>query len=131
MTLIEIFIVMTIIGTLSSIAIPILNDHLIKTHRSRAQSDLYQLKIWIEQQYTSNGKYPTQILCSNCDLSKKYSYSIEKGNGNNSAYKIKATPKTSFQKQDSQCYTMIINAASETFNQAEDGKTLNSDQCWI
>lgn len=135
MTLIEVFIVMAIIGILSAIAIPALSDHLIKSERARAQTDLYQLKIWAEQEYTSKGKYPSSDsgdACSNCDLSKKYDYSIaSKGSGNN-AYIIKAKPnETSIQKNDTKCYTMIINAASEKSNKNKDGSAGNNNGCWI
>lgn len=128
--MIEVFIVLVIIGTLSAIAIPAFTDHLIKAGRSRAQTDLYQLKMWAEQEFTSKGKYPTNIECSICDLSDKYTYSITSGTGANNAYIIKATPNTtSIQKNDTECYIMVINAASEQSNEGKTGG--NTDKCWI
>lgn len=131
-TLIEVFIVMAIIGVLSAIAIPAMSDQLIKSGRSRAQTDLYQLQMWIEQQYTSEGSYPSTIECSTCQLSDKYNYSIVVGSSANNAYQIKATPNTtSIQKNDTECYTMVINAVSEQSNQSKDGTNVSNDKCWI
>lgn len=131
-TLIEVFIVMAIIGILSAIAIPAMSDQLIKSGRSRAQTDLYQLKMWVEQEFTSKGTYPDNISCSICDLSDKYTYLIVHGSSGNNAYEIKAIPNTtSIQKNDTECYIMIINAASEQSNLSKDGNNASNDKCWI
>ena len=132
MTLIELLIVIGILGALTAIAIPSFSQHLIKAERKRAQTDLYQLKIWTEQEFTEKGEYPSEIACSLCELSDEYNYSIEAGSDQNNQYKLKATPKTtSIQNNDKECHTMIINTASEKSNISKDGTALENEFCWI
>ncbi|MGF1708771.1 type IV pilin protein [Enterovibrio baiacu] len=131
MTLIEILVAIAIIGALTSIAVPAFSNYLIQAERSRVQTDLYQLQVWVEQQYTATSTYPSTIECARCQVSEEYTFSIDKSGVGNDVYKIKATPKsTSNQKNDTDCYTMIINAASEQSNKSKDGTTLDSSKCW-
>ncbi|MGF1770469.1 type IV pilin protein [Enterovibrio makurazakiensis] len=131
MTLIEILVAVAIIGAIAAISIPAFGQYVIKSERSRVQTDLYQLQVWVEQQYTIGGAYPAAINCTSCQLSDEYTFSIEVGGTGNNAYKLKATPKaTSKQKNDTDCYIMVINAGSEQSNQNKDGVALNN-KCWI
>ncbi|WP_240671790.1 type IV pilin protein [Enterovibrio baiacu] len=134
MTLIEILVAIAIIGALTSIAVPAFSNYLIQAERSRVQTDLYQLQVWVEQQYTAKSVYPSEIKCTRCQVSDEYTFTIDidKSGTGNDVYKIKATPKsTSNQKNDTDCYTMIINAASEQSNKSKDGTTLDSSKCWV
>lgn len=131
MTLIEILVAIAIIGALTSIAVPAFSNYLIQAERNRVQTDLYQLQVWVEQQYTATSTYPSTIECTRCQVSEEYTFSIDKSGAGNDVYKIKAAPKsTSNQKNDTECYMMIINAASEQSNASKDGTALDSSKCW-
>ncbi|WP_232312881.1 type IV pilin protein [Enterovibrio coralii] len=111
-----------------------MSDFLVKSERQRAQFDLYQLQTYTEQYFTENGSYPsnTNLICSTCQVSEEYDFSIATGGTGNNVYVLKATPKsTSTQKNDDDCYTMIINAATEQSNKDKNDDALDSSKCWI
>ncbi|MDD1784325.1 type IV pilin protein [Enterovibrio sp. ZSDZ35] len=132
--MIEILIALAIIGAIASMAVPALSNFLVKSERQRAQFDLYQLQTYTEQHFTETASYPTtaSLVCSTCQVSEEYDFTITTGGTGNNIYILKATPKaTSSQKNDDECYTMIINAVTEQSNVDKDGDPLNSSKCWI
>ncbi|WP_232314499.1 type IV pilin protein [Grimontia marina] len=135
MTLIEILIAVAIIGAITTIAVPAVGDYLIKSERSRVQVDLYQLQTHTEQTFTSTGSYPTNttLVCTKCQVSDDYDFSITIGGSGNNVYKIQAKPKsTSRQDKDTDCHTMVINAASEQLNFKKDASAISDNgKCWI
>ncbi|WP_244556610.1 type IV pilin protein [Enterovibrio nigricans] len=131
MTLIELLIAIAIIGAVASIAVPAVSEFLIESERRRAQTDLYQLQIWAESEYTANGSYPGLVNCSFCELSDQYNFAIDNTGAGNNAYILSATPKsTSYQNNDDKCHTMRINAASTQTN-IKGTTTLDPANCWI
>ncbi|WP_325891822.1 type IV pilin protein [Grimontia sp. NTOU-MAR1] len=134
MTLLEILIAIAIIGAIATIAVPAVGEYLVKSERSRVQVDLYQLQTHAEQTFTATGSYPTDttLVCTKCQVSDEYNFSITTGGSGSDVYKIKATPKTtSRQDKDTDCHTMVINAASEQYNFKKDGSTIaNNGDCW-
>ncbi len=135
MTLIEILIAIAIIGAITTIAVPAVGKYLIKSERSRAQVDLYQLQTHTEQTYTATGSYPdnNSLVCAKCQVSDDYDFSITTGGSGSNVYKIQAKPKsTSRQDKDTDCHTMVINAASEQSNLTKQGVAIaDNGKCWI
>ncbi len=130
-SLIEVLIVVALIGILSAIAIPAYDNYIIKTERKRAQLDLYQYQVYAEQYFTLNNAYPSDLAsCSNCEVSEEYIYSIDNTGSGDDIYVLKATPYTTRQKTDSDCYTMVINAASTQSNE-KNGTQLSNTNCWL
>ncbi|NGO00198.1 prepilin-type N-terminal cleavage/methylation domain-containing protein [Grimontia sp. S25] len=141
MTLLEILIAIAIIGAIATIAVPAVGEYLVKSERSRVQVDLYQLQTHVEQTYTSKGGYPQDpateasknipLICNKCQVSDEYDFSITFGS-NNDAYRLQAKPKsTSRQDKDTDCHTMVINAASEQYNFKKDGSAIaDNGDCW-
>ncbi|WP_235869318.1 type IV pilin protein [Veronia nyctiphanis] len=131
MTLLELLIVIGVIGALSAIAVPSYTNHLIKAERGRAQSGLYQLQVWVEQQYTENGAYPNALSCARCQLSEEYTFSIDTSGTGDDIYKLTATPKSDTRQEDDKCHTLIINAVTSVSNRSKGGQEISSDNCWI
>lgn len=135
MTLLEILVTLAIIGILASIAVPTVSHYLIKSERSRVQTDLYQLQLHAEQFYTLNGNYPdnASLICGKCQVSDEYTFSIIAGSGDSNVYIIKATPKTtSLQHDDTECYSMAVNAAFMKLNYSVGGMEItDNSKCWI
>ena len=57
-TLIELLLVVTIIGILSAMAMPMYLDHRNRAFNAAAQSDLKHLKTGMEAYYADNKSYP-------------------------------------------------------------------------
>jgi type IV pilus assembly protein PilA len=57
-TLVELLIVVTIIGILASMAIPMYLDHRSRAYNTSAQSDLKNIKICMEAYFAANKEYP-------------------------------------------------------------------------
>lgn len=56
-TLIELMIVVAIIGIIAAIAYPSYQNHIEKTRRTTAKSDLMELAQWMERRYSSDYDY--------------------------------------------------------------------------
>lgn len=125
MTLIEILIVLSILGCLSAIAIPSYQEYVYKAERKRAQTDLYQLQIWSEQEFTAHGEYPTELNCINCQLSDQYDFSISV---NENGYNLIATPKSGSSQSNDKCYSLQLTHLSEQKSVNPNGTT--NSNCW-
>ena len=126
--MIELLIVITLISLLASIAFPSYQEHIYKTERYKAQLDLYKLQLWMEQKFTQEGQYPTQILCAECELSKLYDYSIQIDH-DGAKFELAATPKTNSSQQNDECFTQLLNQASVQSNRSKTGKIIEVN-CW-
>ncbi len=133
LSLIELMIVVTIVGSLTAIVIPTYSAYIIKSERKRALTELYQLHFFIEGYYTlNNATYPDDLSeCVLCDLSTHYLFSLNKNGTGNNSFVLSATPKTAQQQKDTDCYTLKLNAAFETSNQDKDGNVINNEKCWF
>ncbi|MDF1581338.1 MAG: type II secretion system protein [Desulfuromonadales bacterium] len=60
-TLIELAVVMTIVGTLTSLAIPSYQRSLIKARETVLMEDLFQLRTSIDAYFADNAKYPDSL----------------------------------------------------------------------
>lgn len=126
-SLIEVIIVTVIVGVLAAIALPSYRQHQFKAERSGAQSSLYQLQIWLEQQFTQNGSYPTTLSCDDCQLSAQYDYAITLSA--NAPYQLSATPKASSAQQSDECYRFVLNGLAEQSNTDKQGNAVTAS-CW-
>lgn len=131
LSLIEMIIVVAIIGSLSAIAIPSYGNYIITTERKRAQLDLFQLQVFVEQAYTANDVYPDAINTTDFDLSKEYVYAIDKSGNGRDAYVLSATPKSASRQVNDVCYAFLINAASDQSNKDKAGGAINKTDCWL
>lgn len=61
-TLIELMVVISIIGILATIAVPIYQNSVIKAKESTLKVDLYQMRSAIDKYYADNGEYPGSLL---------------------------------------------------------------------
>ncbi|HBG46368.1 MAG TPA: general secretion pathway protein GspG [Deltaproteobacteria bacterium] len=72
-TLIEMLIVMTLIGILAGIAVPLYQNSVTKSREAVLKEDIYQLREAIDKHYADNGAYPESLR----ELSnKKYIRSV-------------------------------------------------------
>lgn len=130
MTLIELLIAVAIIGIISAIAYPAYSDHVTKSYREEAKSGLVKLQLWMEEQYSRTGSYPSSVTntsCTECNLNvKRYTYTAISGAGAN-IYKLSATPKTGTTQADDKCGILYLNAAG-VGEAKKGGSSING--CW-
>lgn len=60
-TLLELLTVITIIGILATIAVPMYQRSVIKAKEAALKDDLYQMRESIDKYYADHGKYPTTL----------------------------------------------------------------------
>lgn len=135
-SLIELMIVVSIIGVLSSLVIANYNEYYIKTERKRAITELYQLHFFSEGYFSEHKSYPDTdalLACSYCQLSSHYDFSIEVSEADNEEkiFSLSATPKTAQQQKDTECYTLILKGTLETSNKDKEGSNLSNPNCWM
>lgn len=135
-SLIELIIVVSIIGLLSSVLITNYNEYYIETERKRAITELYQLHFFSEGYFSEHKSYPDTdalLACSYCKLSSHYDFSIEVSDADDAEkiFSLSATPKTAQQQKDTECYTLILKGTLETSNKDKEGNSLASANCWI
>lgn len=121
MTLIELLVVVTIIGIITAFTYPSYTEHVTKSYREEAKAGLVKLQLWMEEEYSKNGSYPSTVnnsSCTGCSLNlERYNYGAKSGAGAN-IYKLSATPKM----HDS-CGTLYLNAAGV-------GSASGNGPCW-
>jgi type IV pilus assembly protein PilE len=134
LSLIELLLVVSVIGLLSSLLIANYNEYYIKTERKRAITELYQLHLFAEGYFSVHNSYPdtdTLIACSYCALSPHYDFSIEVNNTEGEEiFSLLASPKTAAQQKDTSCYTLILKGSLETANKDKEGNLLSHPTCW-
>ncbi len=124
-TLIEMLIVIAIIGTITAIAYPSYQNHVLKSHRNKAMADLVMIQLNIEENKTKGIAYPSSgsvsaSICSECDNSgERYSYTITSTSTN---YTLTAS-KTSLQSADT-CANLILKSTGEVTTSS------NQVDCW-
>ena len=106
-TLVELLIVVAIIAILASIGYPAYQDQIVKTNRTDAQANLFELSQNLERRFTENGNYTgatTANLTFNTspqDGATKYNLSLAGGAATATTYTLVATPTTL--QNDTQC----------------------------
>ncbi|MDW1813942.1 type IV pilin protein, partial [Vibrio sp. Vb2362] len=102
MTLIELLIAVVIVGIIAAIAYPSYTNHVIKSHRTVALSDLSRIQLELETSY--DGGYDwSHILsggtCALCD-SDTNRFSFDIASSASTAYTITATAKSALGQDD-------------------------------
>lgn len=125
-TFIELLVVMAIIGILAAMAYPTYAEHMQRSYREDAKAGLVKLQLWMEEEYNTNGSYPSRVdnsSCPGCSLNtSKYDFSATLGTGADT-YVLTATPKTGSDR----CGTLSLNAAGRG-SAKQGGKTVSG--CW-
>lgn len=126
-TLIELMIVVTIIGILSSIAVPSYLSYMQDGRRSEAQHTLLSNSMILERQYTRLGGYPdTYQLTSNDYYNFSYAVSASavasSATNDATAFTLTASPKSGGAQASDECGTLSINHQGIT--------TATSADCW-
>jgi len=121
MTLIELLVTVAIIGIITTFAYPAYTGHIAKSYREDAKAGLVKLQLWMEEEYSKSGSYPSTVdnaSCPGCNLNlERYDYGATSGTGAN-IYKLSATPNI-----DDTCGTLSLNAAGV-------GTASGSGDCW-
>lgn len=98
-TLIELMIVVAIIAIIMAVAIPSYSNHVEKTRRTTAQSDLMELAQWMERRYTANydyrdgaGNAPALPFTASPRDGGTAAYNLTVENVTQNAYRLRAAP---------------------------------------
>lgn len=110
-TLIELMITVAVIAIISAIAIPSYQNHILKSRRSEAITQLLQAQLKQEKQWLTSSphKYSNNINELGISNSSYYTFSTE---AQDNGYQLKATAKGS-QLKDSACLSLTINQHSD------------------
>lgn len=118
MTLIELMIAVVIIGVIAAIAYPSYTDHVIKSHRTVALSDISRIQLELETSYDGGYDWTHIILGGNCTIcesdSDRFSFSV--ASSATAAYTITATAKSAKGQTNDKCFPQGV--SSITLNSA-------------
>ena len=118
MTLIELMIAVVIIGVIAAIAYPSYTDHVIKSHRTVALSDISRIQLELETSYDGGYDWSHIILGGNCTIcesdSDRFSFSV--ASSATAAYTITATAKSAKGQTNDNCFPQGV--SSITLNSA-------------
>ena len=127
MTLVELLIAVVIVGIISSIAYPSFTNHIIKSHRAVALSDITRLQLALETSYKSGYRWTDLIsggLCTICDSDMdRFSFSIV--SSATTAYTITATAKPKHGQNQDPCFPTGVDVISITSTNIE-----SPNSCW-
>ncbi len=108
-TLLELLIVMSIVGLLSALAMPVYQTAQARSQRQLAKLALMKSAQWLEQAATTQGSYPASIPVSVWQTPElKYRISV---NSLAQSYVLTATPFGNQQADD--CGSLTINQAGQ------------------
>jgi type IV pilus assembly protein PilE len=129
-TLVELMITVGIVAILAAIAYPAYQQQVVKTHRSAAKACLAQYAQFMERYYTTTltyvGAAPVLGCASEGQIANHYGFSVEDVGAN--AYRVVATPTTSFAARDTRCGTLSIDNAGQ--RSAGTGSVDDVRYCW-
>ncbi|CAH1534384.1 prepilin-type cleavage/methylation domain-containing protein [Vibrio rotiferianus] len=123
MTLVELLIAIGIMGALTAIAYPIFTNHVLKSHRTTAISDITRIQLELEASYNGNYDWSRIISggkCTICD-SDKFTFSVVSSAV--VAYTITATAKLGQDKD--RCFPQGVKKITLTSTNIE-----SPSACW-
>jgi len=116
----ELLIVMSVIGLLSALAMPVYQTAQARSQRQLAKLALMKSAQWLEQAATTQGSYPANLPASVWQTPElKYRISI---NSQSQTYVLTATPFGNQQADD--CGSLTLNQAGQRSAQG------NAALCW-
>lgn len=127
MTLIELLIAVVIVGIISAIAYPSYTNHVIKSHRTVALSDISRIQLALETSYDGGYDWSSIISGGNCSIcdsaNDRFTFSIV--SSATTAYTITATAKSDLGQDEDSCFPSGVNALKLTATNVESPST-----CW-
>ncbi len=137
-TLIEMMIVVSVLGILTSIAYSSYMKSVMKSNRTDAKTELADLAQRMQRCYTANGTYATAAgVCTIIDAlssagvtTRGNFYVVKASNLTATTYTLTATPATaSIQSKDIDCASFVLNQRG---NKSAQNKLLadSTDKCW-
>lgn len=126
--LLEILIVLTIIGILSALCLPVYSEHIIRARRLEAEINLIKLANALEKYYLLNNTYENatlnQLHFSQMIANNQYQLQIVAVSS--SEFSIKAEPQGKQTDKDVVCGSLLLNSSGNK------GITGNStvNECW-
>ncbi len=119
-TLLELLIVMSVIGLLSALAMPVYQTAQARSQRQLAKLALMKSAQWLEQAATSQGSYPASLPTSVWQTPElKYRVNV---NSQSQTYVLTATPVGNQQADD--CGSLTLNQAGQRSAQGD------AAMCW-
>ena len=125
-TLIELLITIAIVGILAAVAYPSFTSHLIKTHRSEAQTELIKAQLKQSGLHILNPTYSTSKTAIGLVDSEYYTFSVVSAAKSTFTLKAVAVSGSGQENDETACKTLFIDQDS---NHTSDG-TVNNDSCW-
>jgi len=125
--LIELLIAVVIVGILAAIAYPSYTNHVLKSHRTVALTDISRIQLQLETSY--DGGYDWSHIvsgghCSICDSdSDRFSFSV--ASSASVAYTITATAKPDLGQNNDSCFPAGVNIITLTSTNIE-----APSSCW-
>lgn len=135
-TLIELLIVVTIVGILSTVAIPSYQEYIRRGARSEAKAGLLQAAQWMERAATVSGVYPTAGNTNNANFfpsglrsvpSNRYAIALPAASSTNTAFVLTATPQNA--QVGDKCGTFTLAQNGERNNTGMKSGVTSAD-CW-
>ncbi|MGY0617296.1 type IV pilin protein [Vibrio sp. FJH11] len=127
MTLIELLIAVVIVGIISAVAYPSYTNHVIKSHRTVALSDISRIQLALETSYDGGYNWSSIIVGGNCAIcdsdSDRFTFSIV--SSATAAYTITATAKPDRGQDGDHCFPAGVNTITLTSANVESPNT-----CW-
>ncbi|MFZ6040912.1 type IV pilin protein [Vibrio natriegens] len=127
MTLIELLIAVVIVGIISAIAYPSYTNHVIKSHRTVALSDISRIQLALETSYDGGYDWSSIISGGNCSIcdsaNDRFTFSIV--SSATTAYTITATAKSDLGQDEDSCFPSGVNALNLTATNVE-----SPSKCW-
>lgn len=136
-TLIELVIVVAIVGILSSIALPMYRDYVIRSNRTEAKTALAAVALAQERYYSANNTYSTTLASLGTVMGVASSGLTENGYYNISisaasptvGYTLSATPQSKAGQSSDNCKTLTLtNTGLKNVSGATSGYT--AANCW-
>ncbi|MDV6252689.1 type IV pilin protein [Vibrio sp. EA2] len=127
MTLIELLIAVVIVGIIAAIAYPSYTNHVIKSHRTVALSDINRIQLALETSYDGGYDWSSIIVggrCVICDSDNdRFTFSIV--SSATMVYTIKATAKSDLGQNGDRCFPSGVNDITLTATNIE-----SPSACW-
>ncbi len=127
MTLIELLIAVVIVGIIAAVAYPSYTNHVIKSHRTVALSDISRIQLALETSYDDGYDWSSIISGGNCSIcdseNDRFTFSIVSSAA--TAYTITATAKSDLGQDGDSCFPSGVNALKLTATNVE-----SPSACW-